>query len=66
MSDNTIRITVLMVEDDMIFDLTMQNIVVCTYVNIYGGITNGIDISYKPQFPDLDEIEVIVYNDVSL
>ena len=63
MSGNTTRINVLAIEDDMILDLTMQNIVVCSYANVYGGITNGIDLSYKTQFPNLPEVEVVIFND---
>lgn len=49
----------LKIKEELREELTNNNIVICTYIDINGDEFDGISYEYKDLYPDLEEIEII-------
>ena len=51
---------VLKIKEEKREELTAKCIVICAYTDINGNYLEGIDIMYKDQYPDFEEVEVVI------
>ena len=54
----------LKVTEDRFNEMNEKGIVICTYISISGEEINAISIEFKSDFPELEEVEVIINNEI--